>query len=465
MRKTKIYIAILGLTQFAFYTNFFIENLKDSSIDACCTVGLFVIIQFVYTLWSWGKCSGNHFGAYPIFMVAFYLFNLGQTVLDYFGAEYNAHLLLNGYLNQYQYFAASYYSLASLLFFHFGAILSIKEESHLSVLDKQEMDCMFSSIFNIARFFAIIATPFYFYNLIIKFSVVSLYGYDALYDSRNTSSYLVSLFADFYTPALICMFFASEYLKNSRALIVEIILVTVFLPPIFLGGRSNAGIIAAILLIVYALFHNIKKRQAVVILFSALVIMIVFNVIANVRNDTDVSTNDVKNVIKEDNNPLVSFLAETGFSMYPLGATMTLVPLSKSHEYGATYLWELTTIIPNVGLWDLHPAQKHDPGAWIQEQQGHSFGIGYSLIAEAYYNFGYWGLLFMVLNGYVYTLLLSKISRKYMLHNPLIVALSIMFFWASIKGVRNSFQGVVRGFVYYSYIIYLFMNLSYKKRH
>lgn len=464
MNKTKAILITLGLVLFAIYTKFFIDNLQESSEEACRFLGLFVIIQFIYTLYSWKKFTGSYFSAYSIFMIAFYLFNLGQVVLDFIGANYDAHLLLNGYLNQYQYFMAAYYSLACLLFFHFGALLTIKEEKDMNMMEEKDMNMMFWSIYTIAQRFALLVAPFYLYNLIIKLSVVAIYGYDAIYDSRNTSSYFVSLFADFYTPAMICLFFAAEYLKIKRELIVIIILFTIFFPSMLLGGRTNAGIIAAVLLIVYQLFHNISRKQALTIGLSAFVIMIAFNVIANTRNQTKVTSSEVKSLIKNDNNPFVSFLAETGFTMYPLGATMTLVPFTKEYEYGATYLWELTTIIPNVGLWDLHPAQKHDPSVWIQEQQGHSFGIAYSLIAEAYHNFGYLGLLFMILNGYLYTLFLSKINRKYLAHNPFIVVLAIMFFCASIKGVRNSFQGVVRGFVYYSFIIYYFIKLYYNKQ-
>jgi oligosaccharide repeat unit polymerase len=465
MDRIKLFSYIFGLIIFAFYTNYYLIMSPESSYEACCGLGIYVIIQLVFSLYTWKIKTGSYFSAYTVFLIAFYMFNLGQVVLDYFGLEIKAHTLLNGYLDQKEYFDAAYISLGSLLFFHFGGLMSLKTKDDRAESNPWDIKKSFESIFYISLIFALLSAPFYFYNLFIKLDVVALYGYDALYDSRNTTSYFATMLADFYSPALISLYFSSEYLKRKKNVVLSILVLTILLPPLLLGGRANAGIIIAIIVLIYSLFHKIKTKQAIVGVILGLFFINIFNLIADTRNNTNKSATAIAQSLKEEENPLVKFLSETGFSMYPLGETTSLVPKNRPYEYGATYLWEMTTVIPNFDFWDLHPAQKHDPGAWLQVQAGHSFGIGYSLIAEAYHNFGYFGFLFMILNGYLYSLLLIRIGRKEILINPLLVALALMFLWSSIKGVRSSFQGVVRGLMYYSLIPYYFMYLYKKHRY
>ena len=100
-------------------------------------------------------------------------------------------------------------------------------------------------------------------------------------------------------------------------------------------------------------------------------------------------------------------------------------------RYGESYLYSLTTIIPNLGFWDAHPgAIKAHLGNWLQDVLGLDYGPGFSMAAEAYINFGWFGILFMMLLGCFYGWLFSLISRKEEpeQYNPIVFFLYFLFF-------------------------------------
>ena len=75
---------------------------------------------------------------------------------------------------------------------------------------------------------------------------------------------------------------------------------------------------------------------------------------------------------------------------------MTLVPESRPYDYGISYLYALTAIMPNIG-WQVHPSVAHGLlSDWLIKTvdpvvaRGGG-GLGFSFIAEAYLNFGWFG--------------------------------------------------------------------------
>ena len=75
---------------------------------------------------------------------------------------------------------------------------------------------------------------------------------------------------------------------------------------------------------------------------------------------------------------------------------MTLIPSSRQWDFGASYLWSVTTVLPNLGM-EAHPAKAHGYLCdWLVETLAPAYaarggGFGYSFLAEAYANGGWLG--------------------------------------------------------------------------
>jgi hypothetical protein len=105
---------------------------------------------------------------------------------------------------------------------------------------------------------------------------------------------------------------------------------------------------------------------------------------------------------------ITGFFEELGTSVVALVYTVDLVPATKPHEWGLSYYESLLTLLPADVMSSLERGARQ--GAWLIETVSPSTaayggGIGFSILAEAYDNFGWAG------PPLVMTLLLLALTR------------------------------------------------------
>ena len=454
---------------FIAYSLYFFYNNDDVQIDKIRVLGAFSLAQLFYIYFTWYKQEKSFFNGYIIFISAFYAFNLGQPILELFNMVSMKRSLIQHYgIPLSNFFEATYIGSFFILFLHIGALLSASNNKKIShnVADN-EIDNMIYSIQKVAYIFCFISFPLYFYQIVSNISLVFLYGYNVLYDPNfNTTPKLVSMIADYYEPAVISLYFCAQYFNKNVWLITIIAFVTVFVPPIILGGRSNAMIIFSIFLVVYTLFHSFNLKRLVSLTLGVLVLFSLFAVIAVTRGDSDRSLSSYESAYMEIEDPVSTTFSEMGFSMYPLCECLDIFPVTQDYKCGDSFLYAFFSIIPNLGFWDVHPAKTHaNLGEWLMDYLRLSFGPGFSLTAEAYVNFGYFGFLFFFFYGFILLKSFKYINSEYIYINPFIVVACLIFLWFSIKTVRNSFLGTVRAFFYYSYPMYILFKYYYRKNY
>jgi oligosaccharide repeat unit polymerase len=106
-------------------------------------------------------------------------------------------------------------------------------------------------------------------------------------------------------------------------------------------------------------------------------------------------------------NPASASLSEMGGTMETLAYTMDLLPNDRDYEYGKTYAFAALTILPNIFGTARHPSVERGTASdWLVRTVSYNTasqggGLGYSLLAEAYLNFGWAGPpLVMILLGF-----------------------------------------------------------------
>ena len=153
--------------------------------------------------------------------------------------------------------------------------------------------------------------------------------------------------------------------------------------------------------------------------------------------------------------------------MFPLINVMLLVPDSYPFRFGTSYLYSFTTVIPNLGMWKIHPAvSKANLGIWLKDVLGLRYGPGFSFAAEAYINFGWFGIIVLFILGGFYGWFFSLVDKKQ--DNPAILVFVFTVFVLVTMTTRNSFVGTVRAFLYVSlplYIAIMLVRNSIEKKH
>ena len=441
MTKYFAALLLLGLV----YT--IIYNVNVASYRMSNVLGLIALFQFVLTLYSWYKIRYTLFDAYVVFIVAFYAFNISQPILDSLGIDYTYRRLFGDFLSTEEYYDATFYSMICLLFFHLGALIEVVRNKR-DLTASNNIGVTLNAIYKASILCIILSLPFYLYGVVQDYITVQMYGYVGLYEVESKSR-VFDMIADLYIPSFIAYYF-SVLAKNKKQLIpLVIMIVTIFIPPLILGGRSNAMIILAVIIIVYSSFKKISLKKFAVIASIGLFALLLMNIAGQLRQVEDKSIANYEKISQSnEENPIVSTLSEMGWSMYPLGITTTAVPSKRSFDCGASFLWSAFSVVPNIGLWEEHPSKTHSAASWLNKYSGFSYGIGYSLIAECYNDFGPLGFIFIFFIGMLFMRIFKYVSVWSAHNNPIKYVFAILFLWFSIKCVRNGCDGIVRGAAY-----------------
>lgn len=436
----------------------FFYMISSASNVVLKTMGAIGFFELFYSILCWKRITGYSLTPYTLFLTAAYVFTFGQSILYVFDWVDPRWDLMNKYANE-DLFQAQMYTLVYLGFFHIGALLSCKRKKVVSPLFDKDLyytSQQISGIRTIGIFFIIISIIPFFLHTLRLFVIWRTLGYGGIYDQEAKIGFsnINNILAGYFIPGILCMLLVEKESKMKRLFWI-IILLSDIIFNMMIGARTNGVILAAVILVYYHFcIKKIKAKQAVVIIVVGYLFVSTLSIIGSIRSDTSASYKQAfaENIGKT--NAVSSSISEMGGSMFPMLHTLRLVPSIYDYKYGSSYLFSLTSIIPNMGFWDLHPAMKYgNLNAWLQEALQLGYGPGFSIVAEAYINFGSLGFLMMLLLGWVF----GKVFYfgEYNKNNPLPFVLSVIFCYLVTSTVRNSFLATVRSIFYYILPIYL----------
>ncbi|MDO4757383.1 MAG: O-antigen polysaccharide polymerase Wzy [Parabacteroides sp.] len=110
-------------------------------------------------------------------------------------------------------------------------------------------------------------------------------------------------------------------------------------------------------------------------------------------------------------------VSEMGGSLRVLTTTIKEIDQGIVHSEPTLLYTVLKGIVPQVDILEIvgiTEPERWRLSQWITDAHGSNAGWGFSMYAEAYYNFHEFGFLFMGLFGYIYVWLENKIEKWYM---------------------------------------------------
>ena len=264
----------------------------------------------------------------------------------------------------------------------------------------------------------------------------------------------------FFSSALLYLCFSNKKIKKRTVAIVYII---VAISMILVADRSG-GITA---LIVYALYcyytgdKRKRKKNAIVLIVVGIVLAFVSSVIATVRLGESSSLGI---------DFLISPLEEMGFNFTSLCFVMDYIPSRTSYRLGMSYIAALILLIPkSMSLGHVHTKfQSYLGETWLFNANNLygrgflDFGVGFSIIAESYYNFSWGGLAIMIPLSGITTHFLKerKIDNAWNLYIRLVLMIS--FFTVP----RRQFLSMFKAIEYSVFLmaLYLLIYIGKKKK-
>lgn len=387
------------VTIFFTLTFLLISNLFNWAADTELSLWQFIsIISFIWIVWSWVKLKNTLFNPYGLFLIATFLFNLSWVILSLIPGNSIASLTSIFPTN----IAVLTIKTVDLSFIglHLGALLAVG----FFLKPKEKKTLTIANINLVIVGYLLILVSIYPFYLTTKDAIqISLAsGYSSLYQQSAVIGVLAgpTILAGFIIPGILFLLAGS---KNNRAnRLISLLLIIAFTILQLISGKRSTAIMP---LIAYIwLWHKTIKpvNSGLISVFSLLFLFFVFPLIRISRDVTGIgkfSLRSVNNLFTV-TNPLLDTLNEMGSSIKTISHTIQLIPLYRHFDQGVSYLYSLSTIIPNF-FWKIHPAMQHgslsswliatvDPSAARMGQ-----GLGYSFIAEAYANFGISGSLWV----------------------------------------------------------------------
>ncbi len=462
--KTKKYQFVL-LVLCAVYLCLYNTELRADR-DTLTIMGGVGLAQYVLSYISWRAAGKQLISPYFIFLSVMYVFLTGQSLLYPFGLVcedrdlYETYTSLFGFGAQ-EIYRAQVQTLLSLAVFHIAGLRYARKKparaERAGVPDvrvrrqKARMKRLGWTLF------AVSIVPFV-YDTVSDMIQSMTYGYGSLYGTNvkigweNALSFVAALFV----PSVICLFIVYRDKRGVRLFLTGLLLLVV-LAVLMTGGRSNAVIILSLLAILYQyLVKPFTKKALLVGAVGGFFFLQVLAYIADTR--TSRRSFEVDTAALSDN-AAVNAVAEMGWTQLCLIKCMQIVPEEQGFRYGKSYLYSLTTVIPNMGFWRIHPAKREAVlGDWLTDYLGVNFGTGFSMTAEAWVNFGVFGFLVFYIWGAVLGRLFGRIEETMKRGDIALLAFLLIIFWFCLKIPRNNFVNVVRAVCYYAAPIYFYCN-------
>lgn len=442
-----------------------VYSLFDASEVSLKIMGVIGLAQLFFSIYSWSKLTEVSFSPYIVFLFAAYVFTFGQSILYIFDKVSPAEDLMEQFSCS-RIYPAQNLTLIFLAFFHIGAILSLNSKQHQSLISDERSDAYYinnqvKGVKTIGKIFIAISIVPFIIETYKTFTIASVFGYGGLYEqeARIGVSNIVSILSQYFLPGILCLLLV-ENKKTARLFYVSIIVLDIIFW-MYVGGRTTGVILCAMLILYYHLcVKRIKLKQALVLGIAAYLFVSLLSVIGDNRSTSNRTLTQTFSSEVWEGEAFFGAISEMGGSMFPMITTMEIVPDSQKYKMGTSYLASLTSVIPNLGFWDLHPAMKYgNMNGWLQDSLDIQYGPGFSMVAEAYVNFGAFGFIIMMILGFVFARIMNIDARG--LKNPLILVLSFVFCFLIIKTVRNSFLTTVRSVFYYILPIYLVVIYGY----
>ncbi len=355
---------------------------------------VFLCAVFIWSVWSWKTISGKMVDPYMLFLLAMIVFNGGQVILELF------HLNKNGLLND---VFPAHLMVVTLLItalgfcgMHLGALtasVSSSERRIPKIIDSAR-ECRLIG-------WILLAISFVPLLLFLKSSAqtVMSMGYMGLYQTDKTSGLasIPRVLSVFVVPGICFILVGSRRIRINRWICVIVATIYV-LGNLMVGNRGEATMLFAAF---GWLWHRtIKplpgKRMVVASLILVLVVLPFVGATRTLSGRERFSPQAMIERCMSKENLGLQIISEMGSSLRIVGYALEYVPSERPLDYGKEYASSLWTIIPGA-YW----SSEQTYSTWLVWRVAPSFaamggGLGFSLIAEAYMNFG-WPGVFIVL--------------------------------------------------------------------
>lgn len=428
-----------------FFCNIISSFSTNDNVFAFTWIGNFL---FIYGLYVFNKKTGTNINQYSLFWISWFLFSFGQCFLYSIGFQYKKFDLFSIYGADIIECYLLFFIFSSLMILTAGELIIVPKNKILNIkkYPQQFSDKSVKRVFWVLLFLSgSVLIP----EIIEKSVVSQAYGYAQIYEDTNDTNTLVSSLSMLYIPSIFILITAYKSSKV-RFFMLALLLIPV-LGYLYVGTRSAP--IGIILCFLYLWHIAIKPIRGKYLFIGILCIPLLFQLtstIALIRSESDRSFVSMADSLMMNDSlidPIVNTLGEMGGSMQVWLRLQYLIPGQYDYGYGFSYLAAVLACIPSFLLGGFSFTTYANLSSWITNVEGENYGLGFSTLGEAYYNFGWFGIIFMFfVSCFIFYMLTGDFCSKRMIrYKP---ALSAIVLYIFVTTGRNAMYLSIRYIVY-----------------
>lgn len=386
-----------------------------------------------------------------IFTILCYLFSFGQCILAAFGYKLGifAFSMARGFFSNQEILDASVFSLIAIVLTNVGFCLHFVMPRQRTTIQPKPTS---NNLCKVAWRMLLVSVIPAFYELYKDMTTVFSSGYGNTLENATGIDKIFVLLSGFYTSSLLILYCFEEKKRK----IIYVALAVYALMQLLGGSRITVFRLAIVLLVISNMFRKeISKKAWFFIFVFGLFGVFVFSFVSSARNHI-YAVNDLGVFFREtasdlwQNNFIFSAIKEMGNTQVINTLVYSLCPSTVDYRYGLSFVRSIYSILPNV----LNLKYISIDQVFSDYYTVTNAGCGASFIAEGYWNFGYFSVVFFPALGYAWAALsdgFKKICNSEYV-NPEKVFLIVYLMYFMIFLVRSESIELGRSFVYYAVV-------------
>jgi oligosaccharide repeat unit polymerase len=376
----------------------------DTGLAKVLVIQSYAILSLIVLhSYAWFKQGGSDLSLGYLFFLMVFIFNGGKAILFVFFPEYEEPYFTFFKENDYQILARAYeFTYIGMLVISIALLLNA---DYKKIEEVPPTDIELTAAKITALLFLSVSFPAAVYDLQSMLMKVISGGYFALFESEQAygASGIVKVLGFFLFPSF---YIALIAFRQTKWLIYCILIFAGVFTAVKLamGARLVALVPFLILLSLWDVTIEHVKRKLIYV-SGLFMVAVVFPALSVLR---------VGDKLEEGGgvgHSVFKIVKEMSDSMSPLAWIMQRVPWEMDFQYGHSFLLAASTALPNL-FWDAHPAQKGSLALWLAIEidpwiAAKGGGFGFSIFAEYYLNFYWFGLVLLFLT----TIFISNMSK------------------------------------------------------
>lgn len=460
----KVILTLLGLILLILGWSFISSDLQHVSTGWEYRMALFSVFLAAYYITAW-KIMGLKFISPGFFiLLSFWMFHISLVIVMGFQLKgYDPFIMLYRYGDQNS-VKALLFSNVIITFYVLGMILFYKKENKRVEASIESTDLTEVKICRTIGLllFAISILPVLYTNY-VQVAAKIAEGYSGTM-SADTSFHGIPLgwFTKLFLPSLLLIMasFKNDQKKCLRIVILTILYYMIFM--FFTGRKGNTIQTIAPILVMYFFYFKPKiKIVHLAFLYCGIYLVTIVTKTRKMIVDADF-WNQVKSIVM-DTNPLTDLMFEMGGTIKAVIQMQMAVPETGTFQFGLTYLLGIiVSLAHGVNLNYVTPLEKHvnfdaylslpERGALLNSSVA---SMGGSSIAEWWWNFGWFSVLFIMIFAKLIISYETKLIKS--LNNPTKFAMWCSFLYFLMRYTR----GYITDLIWEPLFIFLCISVMY----